>query len=163
VLEAEDVLKVLKRDPEAPQDLKDKSLFLAGELLEFSGKVKKGQGPSLAREVLESGGAFEKFERIASKQGPLKKLEKAPYRHDVKSPQSGQISQIHNLKIAKVAKLAGAPQDARAGVYLHAKVGDKVKEGQEIFSIYAENEEELNFAIHYVNTNPDVVAISPNS
>jgi thymidine phosphorylase len=159
-LEAQDVLKVLQGHSDAPSDLKEKSIFLAGELLELSGKIKKGRGASIAREILESGRALVKFRRIVQKQGPTKVLEPAAYRHSIRSPTSGKVLSIHNRKIAKVAKLAGAPQDAKAGVYLHAKVGTRVEPGQDLFEILAENEEELRFAIHYADSNPDIFIIA---
>jgi len=54
VLEAGDVLKVLKNEPDAPRDLKEKSIFLAGSLIDFSGRFKGRDGTRLARKILES-------------------------------------------------------------------------------------------------------------
>lgn len=159
VLEAQDVLKVLELKEDAPQDLRKKSLFLAGQLLELSGKFPKGSGQKAAQEILDSGQAYEKFMRIARAQGTIKTLERAPYLHVIQSPKRGKVFSIHNQKIAKVAKLAGAPQDPKAGVYLHAKVGKNIKKGEELFSIYAENIQELQFAVQYVESNPDIFRI----
>lgn len=79
--------------------------------------------------------------------------------YDVKSRASGCIQSIHNQKIAKVAKLAGAPSDPRAGVLLHAKVGTPIKKGEALFRIFAENEEELQFATDYVEKNRDIITL----
>jgi thymidine phosphorylase len=159
-LEAQEVLKVLRNDPDAPVDLRDKSVFLAGELLELSGKVKKGKGVEIAAGILQSGKAYEKFMRIVEKQGGMKALSPAPYSHQVFSQVKGRVKSIHNQKIAKVAKLAGAPNDIRAGVYLHAKVGENVEGGSPLFQIYAETEGELKFAIQYVKDNPEIIRVS---
>ncbi len=159
-LEAEDVLKVLQNHPHAPKDLKDKSLFLAGELLELAHKVKKGKGRILAEETLQSGKAYEKFLRILEKQGKIKTLLRAKFQHEITSPISGVLTFIHNHKIARVAKLAGAPQDLSAGVYLHKKVGDLVKQDECLFTIYAETKEELKFAVDYCESNPDITTLS---
>ena len=51
VLEAEDVMSVLRDDPLAPEDLKDKALSMASILLEMTGKYKKGQGVKVANEL----------------------------------------------------------------------------------------------------------------
>ncbi len=158
-LEAQDVWQVLKNDPDAPQDLKEKSIFLAGELLEFSRKVKKNQGAKIARKILESGQAFEKFKSITLKQGPLKTLTKARLAYDIKSGLAGKIESIHNQKIAKVAKLAGAPSDKRAGVFLHFKTQARVEADQNLFTIYSETEAQLNFAVDYVKSNSDIFRI----
>lgn len=37
--------------------------------------------------------------------------------------------------------------DKGAGVYLHKKVGDKVKKGEPLFTIYAQFKADFNFAI----------------
>ncbi len=142
-LEAQEVLKVLKEDPLGPADLRDKSIFLAGELLELSGKVRKGKGKEVAAQILHSGKAYEKFMRIVEKQGGMKELAPARYTYEVINLIDGEVRSIHNQKIAQVAKLAGAPHDPRAGVYLYAKLGDRVQQGGALFRIYAENEEEL--------------------
>lgn len=160
VLEAQDVIQVLKRDKEAPLDLREKSLLLAGKLLEMSGKVRSGFGLATARQILDSGQAWEKFQKIASRQGTLKTLEQAPYSVLVRSPFSGTLAAIHNQKIAKTAKLAGAPNDPKAGVYLQAKTGDSVKKGEGLFNIFAENLESLRFAQNYVRQNKDIVEIT---
>lgn len=159
VLEAEDVLLVLQNHPQAPQDLREKSLFLAAELLELVHKAKKGHGKKIVEEILVSGKAYEKFLRILEKQGPLKKLKRAKYTHEVGSPLGGILQFIHNKKIARVAKLAGAPQDEGAGVYLHKKVGDPIQKCETIFTVYAETQEELKFAIDYIEMNPDLLNI----
>ncbi|HQS06057.1 MAG TPA: thymidine phosphorylase, partial [Daejeonella sp.] len=57
-LEALDILKVLNNDADAPNDLKERALLLAGELLELSGKVESGMGSQIAKQVLESGKAY---------------------------------------------------------------------------------------------------------
>ncbi len=159
VLEARDVLSVLKNEPGAPADLKDKSIRLAGRLIEFCGKVKEGSGFSLAKEILESGKAHETFLKIARKQGPLKKLQLALYRHTIRSSKYGRILSFQNQKIAKVARLAGAPVDPKAGILLQGKIGDVVRKGQPLFEIFAENTQELNFAVQYVKDNPDIITI----
>ncbi|MFR1031760.1 MAG: hypothetical protein ACLSE6_04280 [Alphaproteobacteria bacterium] len=64
VLEARDVMKVLRNKEDAPQDLLEKSLFLAGRLLEFDPKLRGGQGYHVAKEILTSGRALEVMNRI---------------------------------------------------------------------------------------------------
>ena len=49
--------------------------------------------------------------------------------------------------MTRLAKSAGAPNDKGAGVYLHKKVGDKVKEKEPLFTVYAESREKLIFAL----------------
>ncbi len=61
VLEMKDVIAVLDPLKEGPGDLEEKSLFLAGEIFEMTGKSRKGHGKKLAKEILQSGKAFAKF------------------------------------------------------------------------------------------------------
>jgi len=74
----------------------------------------------------------------------------------VLSRRRAQVSSINNLKISKVAKLAGAPQGSGAGVWLHAKIGDKIDGGSLLFTIYSESAQELQFSVDYVANNPDI-------
>lgn len=159
VLESRDVLKVLKMEPDAPRDLMLKSCYLAGELLEFAGKVRKGKGTALAQEILKSGKAHEKFTRIITRQGKSPRISPARYSREIPSPASGTLKFIHNKKIAKVAKLAGAPGDPQAGVYLDRKLGEPVKGGGTVFTVYSKTREELDFALAYIKQNPEVFKI----
>lgn len=63
-LEARDILSVLKCDKLAPQDLRERSIMLAGKVLEFSPDVKEGEGAKIATQILDSGKAWEKFQAI---------------------------------------------------------------------------------------------------
>ncbi len=63
-LELIDVARVLDPEKKGPQDLDDKSLFLAGQIFEMVGKAKKGKGMVLAREILDSGKAFKNLMKL---------------------------------------------------------------------------------------------------
>ena len=69
VLEARDVMQVLHNDPQAPMDLREKALQLAGRILEFDPDVRGGQGYFIARDILDSGRALAKMEAIIDAQG----------------------------------------------------------------------------------------------
>ncbi|MDX1607339.1 MAG: thymidine phosphorylase family protein, partial [Candidatus Competibacterales bacterium] len=69
VLEARDVMQVLNNDPQAPLDLREKALRLSARIIEFDPDVRGGFGYRIAREILESGRALAKMERIIDAQG----------------------------------------------------------------------------------------------
>ena len=69
VLEARDVMRVLHNDPAAPADLREKSLRLAGRVIEFDPDVRGGDGWRIARDILESGRALAQMEAIIDAQG----------------------------------------------------------------------------------------------
>lgn len=158
-LEALDVLSVLNNKKEAPQDLRQRSVILAAKLLEMGAKAPKGKGENLAKEILDSGKAWEKFRRICLAQGGLKIPKTAPYRQIIKANKGGEVIAIDNRKIAKVAKLAGAPDAVTAGIYLSASIGLKVRKGQDLFEIFAESPGELSYALEYINANTNIVKI----
>jgi thymidine phosphorylase len=149
-LEAYDVLAVLQNSKNAPADLRARSLALAGKIIEFSLSVKKGTGQKIAEEILVSGKAFKKFQAICNAQGGLLTPPRAPYTYAYEAKTAKLIEKIDNRRIAKVAKLAGAPHAKAAGIYLHANVGSKVKKGEPILTVHAESKGELDYAVNYL-------------
>lgn len=144
LLEAEDVLSVLRNDPLAPADLKRKGLMMAAILLEMTGKVR--DGAKLAREILESGQAYAKMQEIIAAQGRKKKPVLGRHRYRLRALHRGKVREIDNDIIAKVARMAGAPQDKGAGLYLGKKSGEKVEKGDVLYTIYAETLFKLQLA-----------------
>ena len=150
VLEARDVMRVLSNHPDAPMDLRQKSLRLAGRMLEFDPDVRGGDGFGIARDILDSGRALERMQAIIEVQGarpfdpdnpPL-----APHAFEVVAPQDGVVIGIDNLQLARIARLAGAPKAAGAGVDMAARIGDELKAGQRLYTVYAAFRNELALA-----------------
>ena len=159
-LEAIDILKVLKNEADAPIDLMERALLLAGELIELSGKVEKGKGLVTASQILKSGKAYEKFVDICKAQGRFSKPVLAPYKIEVKAEKSGILKRIDNRKIAKLAKLSGAPKSKSAGIFLSVHLNEKVEQNQLLYTIYAESKGELNYALEYKNYHNNILTIS---
>lgn len=152
-LEILDIIKILNRCEDRPLDLEKKSCFLAGEIFEMTGKVSKGNGIKLAKEMLDSGKAFEKFkEIIIAQKGNLDGIKLAKFRKDILMKKTGKIIDIDNKKINYLARLAGCPMDKNAGLYLYKHVGDKLNEGEKIITIYSESKSRLNEAINFFAT-----------
>lgn len=156
-LEAQDVLGVLRNESDAPEDLRERGLLLAGALLELSGRVREGEGIAVARELLDSGKAYEKFRAICTAQGRFTEPVRAAYLHEIKAERAGVLKRIDNRKIAKLAKLAGAPQAKPAGVLLSVKAGDSVRAGQALYTVYAESKGALDYAMEYQQRHPDLL------
>lgn len=153
LLEAEDVMKVLRNDPEAPQDLKNKSVKMAGVLLEMTGKYKRGAGEQEALKILESGAALKKMDQIILAQGRVKKPELGKYFHQIRSKFRGKVEEIDNLTIAKIARMAGAPDDKGAGLYLNKMVGDKAESGELLYTIFAPTRFKLELVREFAEAN----------
>lgn len=153
LLEAEDVMAVLRNDHLAPDDLRRKALMMAGLLLEMTGKYKKGKGLLKAHEILESGKALKKMEEIIKAQGRHKRPKLGEFCHHVCTGKMGRIREIDNNVIAKIARIAGAPSDKGAGLYLRKKVHEMVKKSDVLYTIYAENKFKLDLAKEFVRKN----------
>ena len=156
VLEARDVLWTLMCSPKAALDLKEKSIRLAGHMFDLAGKTRKGEGKKLARKILESGLAYEKFCEILQAQNAKvifpEQLELASYTAKVKAKRAARISHIDNKRINKIARLAGAPMDPKSGLYLHKHKGEGVKKGDTLFKIYSDSRERLRFAKQFTSS-----------
>jgi thymidine phosphorylase len=147
VLETRDVLAVLDNDPHAPPDLREKALLLAGHVLEFDPDVRGGTGYDLARRILDSGRAADKLRAIVEAQGPNPEPPQlGGLRHEIPASVDGVVTAIDNFQIARIARLAGAPMDQGAGVELHRKLGDPVRQGETLYAIYARFPADFRFA-----------------
>lgn len=148
MLEARDVMAVLRNDPDAPSDLRERSLMLAGRLLDFDPRLRGGQGYARAAELLNSGAALAAMERLIDAQGRQEhEAEVGHLVHEVLAPCDGQVVAIDCHLIARVARLAGAPMDKGAGIDLLRKVGDPVGKGETLYRIHATSQAGLGFAV----------------
>lgn len=160
-LEARDVLAVLQGKAGAPADLRERSLVLAGHLLEQSAQVSAGQGARHAAEILDDGRAWRKFRAICEAQGGMRTPTTARHTHAVPAPRSGRVTSIDSRWLARAAKLAGAPKAASAGIEFLAPLGTMLEKGQPMFVLHAESDGELDYALDYVRTQPGIVVIEP--
>ncbi len=158
-LEARDVLAVLRGEADAPQDLRDRALALAGEVLELSSTITRGAGIATARRILDSGEALRKFEAICRAQGGLREPPRAPLTRTMSAAEAGQCVGIDNRRIARIAKLAGAPNAPAAGVDLHVKVGQKLEKGAPLYTVHAQAPGELDYALNYATRQSDVIRL----
>jgi len=150
MLEARDVMQVLENDPAAPDDLRQKSLRLAGRIIECSPDVRGGDGFHIARDILDSGRALARMRAIIEAQGgrgfnhqhpPLGALS-----FDMPADADGTVTGIDNLQMAQIARLAGAPKVKAAGVDLLRKLGDTVQQGEPLYRVHAAYPSDLEFA-----------------
>lgn len=155
VLEARDVMRVLQNDPDAPNDLRQKALRLAGRMIEADPDVRGGDGFAIARDILDSGRALAKMNALIAAQG-VQGDRGFDHLHpklgalvvEVCAEQSGVVSSIDNYQIARIARLAGAPKVKAAGVELLRKLGEPVRAGEPLYRIYADYPSDLEFARH---------------
>lgn len=148
VLEAQDVMAVLEGREDAPVDLKEKAIRLAGRVLENDRYLHGGAGERRARELLESGAARAKLEEICEAQGPSPVSNRpGDMVHEIRAKRSGHVAAIDCLRIATIARLAGAPTDPGAGIELIHKTGAAVSTGDPLYRIYGSEPSDFAFAI----------------
>ena len=153
VLEARDIMKILRNKENAPQDLLEKSLFLAGRILEFDPQLRGGQGYAVAKELLTSGRALEAMNKIIYAQGKAPQPQLGHLTRDIVATQSGVVESIDNARINKIGVLAGASQYPGAGLDLFKKVGESVEQGEPLYRIHSVSSTDFAFANSVVDGN----------
>ncbi len=150
-LEARDVLRVLQRKEHRPLDLEEKSLELAGEVLDLAGFSRKGEGYDRAAEALRTGKAWKKMQEIIRAQGGKANIDSEEIILndkflEIKAEKSGQIVAFDNLAIVTICRILGAPTCKNAGIYLNKVMGDRVRKGDVLFTMYGESDDRLRLA-----------------
>ncbi|MFH1787645.1 MAG: thymidine phosphorylase family protein [archaeon] len=157
-LELIDVINILNPRKQGPKDLEKRSLYLAGQILEMAGKAKKQKGIDKAREILNSGKAFEKFKQIIQAQGgKLNGLAPGKFKYHIIAKKSGKIKEIFNNEISSLARIAGCPVDKSSGIYLYFHIGDKIKKGDKILTIYSESRFRIKEAILFYKKEKPII------
>jgi thymidine phosphorylase len=161
-LEARDVMAVLRNEPQAPADLRERALTLAAALLTMGGHATKDEEAlKLARQTLESGRALTRFEAICRAQGGLKEPPMAAHQHTLTADQGGVVVAVNNRIVSRLASLAGAPGDPAAGLEIHVRTGDLVVPGQPLITLHAESPGELEYALEFHAAHRGILHIDP--
>jgi thymidine phosphorylase len=158
-LEARDVLAVLQSSPQAPADLRDRAVTIAGELIELAGLATQGAGRPKAAQALADGSAWDKFQRICEAQGGMRTPPVAAHSRPLLASKPGFVEVIDNRRVSKLAKLAGAPDDKAAGVEVHVRLDEEVVTGQPLCTIHAEAPGALAYALEYAAKNRDMFTV----
>ena len=150
-IEVREALKVLET-MQGPNSLIEKSTGLAGILLEMGGVATRGHGKDIAMETLRSGKAFKKLQEIIEAQGGNPNIshtdiKTGEHRGELSSPADGYVIEFDNKRIVEIARIAGAPTDKGAGVWIHRKKGETVKKGEPLITIFADKSWKLTNAL----------------
>ena len=145
-----------------PNSLTEKSLSLAGILLEMGGVAGRGDGYMAAEEILTSGKAHKKLMEIIEAQGgnPQVKSEDiaiGEHCQDILAPAGGYIVAFYNKRLVELARMAGAPADKKAGVIIHRKMGERVKKGEPLITICSSSDWQLESAVKDANRQMPIV------
>ena len=153
-LEVKEAIDTLRG--EGPEDLTELSLTLGSHMVYLA---KKANSLEEAREMLkqsiENGSALKTFKRFVSAQGGdasvidhPEKLPQAAFTYELTARESGYVSEIIADEIGTTAMLLGAGRatkesniDLAVGLVLRKKIGDYVKQGDSLVTIYSNTEE----------------------
>ena len=160
-LEARDVLAVLQGAGSAPADLRRRACLLAGAALELAGAAGAGEGLEAAQATLADGRAWSKFQRICEAQGGLREPPRSSVTRPILAQRPGRLVAINNRTLARLAKLAGAPDTKAAGVELHVRLGAEISADEPLLTVHAEAPGELAYALDFAHAHPDMMVIEP--
>ncbi len=151
-IEAKEALMALE-GKEVPSSLIEKSTTLAGMVLE-QGEISDGKKE--AKKLLESGEALDKMKQIIDRQGgdpeiSSEEVEIGEHSKRIYSNEEGYVDSINNDQIIQIVRSAGGPHTKKAGLKLNKKKGDKVEEGELLYTVFSEYESKLKKAVDLAN------------
>ena len=158
-LEVIEAIKFLKGD--MPSDLKEVVIELGAYMIKLAGKgdnIEENKQKLL--ENIKNGKAYDKFIGLVKNQGgdisyieDTEKFEKASIIKEVISNKEGNIQEINAKTIGEISCALGAGRqtktdkiDLSVGIILNKKVGDYVKIGDVIATVYANDQEKADKA-----------------
>ena len=115
----------------------------------------------MALETVTNGRAWTKFQRICEAQGGMRVPTIAKHQEPLLAGIPGRIKSIDNRRIARLAKLAGAPEAKAAGVELYVQLNQRIRAGEPMCSVHAETPGELRYALDYASANPTIIEVAP--
>ena len=152
VMQVREVLRILQQHPERAVDLENKVIFLASKIIEEVGLAKGKEAVKLATHQLVSWAAWEKMQAIIQAQGgnPEVNSEALPlgkHTFDIIAEKDWVLKMIDLHDINAVCRKLGCPVIDQAGLYLYKKTGDKIKKGELICKLYAQDEVKLKHGV----------------
>ncbi|MBU3108015.1 pyrimidine-nucleoside phosphorylase [Clostridium gasigenes] len=152
-LEIQEVIEVLSN--RGPDDLRELCLELGAQMLKLGNiEVDVEKGRKLLEELLANGKALSKLRELVINQGgdPTvidnpKKFTISPLIHEVKSPKEGYVFDLDAEKVGISSLITGAGRETKAdnidhgaGILLKIKMGDYVKKGDVLATLYSSHE-----------------------
>ena len=159
ILEVEEAIHTLAGN--GPEDLVEESMTLASYMLLGAGRVKTvEEARELLQGTIDDGSALRKLAEFIRAQGgndaavfDTNEFPKAKFMEQVVAPSEGYISHIHTDEIGMVSLILGGGRETKesvidltVGVKIAKKLGDYVKEGEVLATIYANDLDKLTVA-----------------
>lgn len=160
-LEIIETIESLKGNME--DDVKEFVTTLGAYIIKLSGKNNDiSENREMILENIKNGKAYDKFIELVKMQGGdttyienIEKFQKAKYIIPVISNKTGFVSELNALSIGKISVELGAGRvkkeddiDKSVGIILNKKIADKVKAGEILAYVHANNEEKGTKAVN---------------
>ncbi|WP_422444770.1 pyrimidine-nucleoside phosphorylase [Thermoanaerobacterium sp. DL9XJH110] len=160
VMEAAETLK-----GRGHRDLVCLCLELGSEMMCLAGVEKDRQrAKKMLEDNIKNGKAMEKFRQIVLNQGgdpaaldDYSLLPGARFRQEVAADKSGYVKRIDAMRIGLAAMKLGAGRQKKddvinpgVGVWIYAKVGDRIEKGEPFARVLADDQERLKWAVDEV-------------
>ncbi|MEH7073914.1 pyrimidine-nucleoside phosphorylase [Neobacillus drentensis] len=162
-LEVKEAIDTLKG--EGPEDLTDLCLTLGSHMVYLAEKAGSlAEARTMLEGVIKDGSALEKLKVFLSSQGgdasivdDPSKMPQAKYIIELEAKEDGYVSEIVADEVGTAAMILGAGRatkesviDLAVGLVLRKKIGDQVKKGESLVTIYSnfENVEEVKTKLY---------------
>lgn len=173
-LEMEEVLDVLQN--RGPEDLTEECITLAGMMLKLAGKGSFPECKAMAKAQLENGKAYEKFLQLVQRQGgKVQDGQVVLRREPVEEGQltawaDGYVSRMDALSVGMASVTLGAGRQSKedtlnlsAGLVLHKKPGEPVKQGETILTVYGKNAPAVEEALERLKQGVEIAHQPPKA
>lgn len=141
---------------EGPDDLTELVMTLGSQMVVLGGKAETlEEARDLLQQAIDSGAALDKFRTFLKNQGGNPEvvdhpelLPQAQYQSELPAKESGVVTEIVANEMGIASMMLGAGRqtkeddiDLSVGLVLHKKVGDSVKAGESLMTIYSNTED----------------------
>ena len=169
-LEVKEAIDTLKGN--GPKDLEELVLEIGSQMVILGKKAKSvEEAKKLLREDLTNGKALNKLKELVEAQGGDSSIidneelmPKSKYQLSITSDREGYVSKICSEEVGLLAMELGAGRktkdsiiDLSVGIVLKKKIGDKVEKGEELATIYCNNEKDGSSVLNKLK---DVIVVS---
>lgn len=149
-LEVKEAMEILK-GKEVNNNLYDLCIDLASTMVSLGKNISKADAIKEVLNSLNRGHAYQKFlELVKAQGGDISKLKVSDSVKYIKAPKSGIITKINALELGKFSVQLGAGRiskedkiDFEVGIKLNKLLGEEVKKGDVIATIYYHNNVEI--------------------
>ncbi len=173
-LEIQEVCETLKGN--GPKELTELCLDLCANMLHLAGQGALEGCYKMAKNALDSGKGFEKFKEMVEAQGgdlrvieDNSKFKKSKVTKDFVADKDGFIFSMDTEKCGIASMILGAGREKKednidysAGIIIHKQIGDYVKSGDIVATLYSATEQKCKSASDILNSAINISNVKPN-